>query len=411
MKTICKRVLVCVLAVLLLITATACSPSFKEPSAYLELPDHFNAGTDFPMRFFSSFDYPMVPDANGYYIFNASFLFYFDRESGISAPVCNRPECFHNGTTCNAYFSRGMNDLLQFYEGKLYVTVTERDENQNPSCWLYEVNPEDCTRSRICQMPYLAEESVRFFMHRGYLYIVSYEVAAYEGNSQELKPAFVVAERIALNELSEKSLTPELIFKHESYSFGMPYIFGNHLLVQYQQQGAIGLDFIWTDIDLNTLETETIAFPDLPNSAYIAFEREYEDKLIATYVDYNDYLKNDCTTRYYTYDLQAGTFEPFATLPDRGEGVYDLYAWDGENHCAFYLDKMHVAADKVSTQEFRVLDENFETKKQIPTDWDVYGFLPSDSDYTFFTIVEDNLVHLYAIDKRGEELKIVKVFE
>ncbi len=51
-----------------------------------------------------------------YFVSNFRIMFY-DRESGIVAPLCAKPECSHTSADCNAYFTGGS---LSFYDGKLY---------------------------------------------------------------------------------------------------------------------------------------------------------------------------------------------------------------------------------------------------------------------------------------------------
>lgn len=52
------------------------------------------------------------------YTCTGSFIMYMDKATGISGPLCGKPECLHNGSTCNAYVSRYA-DGLCIYEGKL----------------------------------------------------------------------------------------------------------------------------------------------------------------------------------------------------------------------------------------------------------------------------------------------------
>ena len=49
---------------------------------------------------------------------NEQRLMFYDKQSGVCAPLCGKPECDHTDYACNAYFSSS--DGLCLYSGKLY---------------------------------------------------------------------------------------------------------------------------------------------------------------------------------------------------------------------------------------------------------------------------------------------------
>ena len=91
----------------------------------------------------SDFEYRHIAESeNGYYFWermNAdqydTRLMFMDKESGRVVPLCNRPDCGHEGRECNAYFS-GLNigadgidkQYLQYYEGSLYAVGLSADD-------------------------------------------------------------------------------------------------------------------------------------------------------------------------------------------------------------------------------------------------------------------------------------------
>lgn len=382
---------------------TACTPSFKEPSVYEDLPEYYNPSTDYPMAFYEVAARSIAQTEKGYYFFQNMILYYFDKETSNVIAVCNRPECTHKTDSCLAYFPRDNDFFMQYYEGSLYLTVVEGETKLNQSYWLYKVDPNDCTRTKICQLPYGAQDGyLSCMMHRGYLYMCV----------NMFKDGEVVLSRIALNELSTKSLEPTLLYKHESKGFGKSYLFGTHYLFQYTESDNGYLKWHWIDIDLKTLETKEIALEEAEPESYLQFEREYEDRLIATYVNPNAYLADSRELIYYSYVPETGVFEPFVTIPDRGEGIYDFFSWDGKNRILLYMDISATSEDfPGSSQEFRIVDENYQTIKSIPVDYNLAAFIIGDADFSFFERIGERGLEIYAIDKRGEELKIVKVFE
>ena len=49
-------------------------------------------------------------------------LWYYDKASGLSGPLCAKPECMHNGLDCSAYFN---GRELCLYNGRLYTLNRE----------------------------------------------------------------------------------------------------------------------------------------------------------------------------------------------------------------------------------------------------------------------------------------------
>lgn len=49
---------------------------------------------------------------------DSSLLWYYDKASGLSGPLCGRPECMHDSKDCNAYFN---GRELSLYGGRLYI--------------------------------------------------------------------------------------------------------------------------------------------------------------------------------------------------------------------------------------------------------------------------------------------------
>ena len=122
----------CLLLIALLmcftILFTSCT-SFKEPSAYLDLPESYNFGTDYPSSFgYTALMTNFTPGEGGYYFFISNILYFLDEESLQIVPVCNRPECQHWDSACSGYCQRMRTGLLQYYEGKLYEDDRRGDE-------------------------------------------------------------------------------------------------------------------------------------------------------------------------------------------------------------------------------------------------------------------------------------------
>lgn len=81
---------------------------------------------------------------NGYYYWDEmnqtglGMLMYYDVESGQCVPLCNRPNCSHDDTECNAYFNRAGEagdyfdrTFIQYYDGSVYILGYDTDSYVN----------------------------------------------------------------------------------------------------------------------------------------------------------------------------------------------------------------------------------------------------------------------------------------
>ena len=95
----------------------------------------FDIGPDFEYQF-------VAESENGYYFWECQNsdqfyprLMFADKETGRIVPLCNKPDCIHEGKGCNAYFPEidvetdGVNkQYLQYYEGNLYAVGLSSDD-------------------------------------------------------------------------------------------------------------------------------------------------------------------------------------------------------------------------------------------------------------------------------------------
>lgn len=130
----------------------------------------------------------------GYYYWNGlNTLMYYDISSGLSMPLCNRPDCSHAGKDCNAYFDVVLEDAdntfsdswLQFVDGYLYIIGVDAKDYVS----LYKISADGSTREK-CMRLYRADfsspsgnssdmefSSPEVCIHRGYAYWIDRKAA------------------------------------------------------------------------------------------------------------------------------------------------------------------------------------------------------------------------------------------
>ena len=96
-------------------------------------------------------------------------MMYTDKATGISGPLCGKPECLHRDENCNAYVFRHLSPGfgLSIYEGKLYWV--------NGMAEITRMNPDGTSRETVCRIhgdPLKNTNNYRMLLfHRGYLYL------------------------------------------------------------------------------------------------------------------------------------------------------------------------------------------------------------------------------------------------
>ena len=367
------------------------------PSYYDDLPDAYNAETDFPTQFGVSTPMPPVmPAENGYYVKCGGWIYFVDKETLSAQLVCNRPECRHWDETCSAYF-HGQNDLFQYYNGKLYIDCVDQDDEGYETVNLYAFSPDDCTREKVCQLPYgLGSGSWYYAIHRGYLYMYT----GYNGK--------VRLERVALSELSEKSLSPELLYESDSSFVFAPYYLGNHVMFT-KWDGNSGQQInTLVDVNLKTLEANEFLLPDMKKGDN-AFVNTVQDHYFIIAMSDGSHPPEEYIyeTTYYTYDCQTGEIKKLIHFPDRGENLFSTLQCDGENLMDFYID-FYGTADPAD-QSISILDENNEVLRSLPVDFVVDGACGGDADFSFIGSKYQDPLVLYAIDKRDGKMELKEV--
>lgn len=112
-------------------------------------------------------------------------LYFTDLASGVTLPLCSKPECSHTDDTCNAYLAdSGQVYGLRIYDGKLYWLTVEISSNvyvhlnrMNLDGSAHEVvtTLDSETSKKLTRLHFTT-----WLIHRGYIYIGGYEYSATE---------------------------------------------------------------------------------------------------------------------------------------------------------------------------------------------------------------------------------------
>lgn len=117
-----------------------------------------------------------------------NMIHYLDKETGISGPLCGKPDCLHNGTSCNAYFFSA--EMLSLYDGRLYFV-----ERNYSDVTVYSMALDGTDRREMRKVDaklYPSTYRVTFvLLHRGYVYaaFIKNEIE----NGEEVSSSYVCA--------------------------------------------------------------------------------------------------------------------------------------------------------------------------------------------------------------------------
>ncbi len=112
---------------------------------------------------------------------------YVDKATGITGPLCGKPECKHNDETCNAY-TGGLLRGLYTYNGRLYWMDNDPDDGEAVA--LFSVAPDGTDRRKVTSLSRDlygtgSHSFTSFALGDGYLYygVVSWAVENGEVNN------------------------------------------------------------------------------------------------------------------------------------------------------------------------------------------------------------------------------------
>lgn len=173
--------LFCVLAAGLFLLSSCGKTEEKDTNSAVIAMESHEIGSDF--------EYQDIAESEiGYYFWECKCddhidprLMFMDKESGRVVPLCNKPDCMHDGKDCNAYFPEmfleqsGIDKhYLQYYDGNLYAVGLSPDNYVALFC-IKEDGSEWELSAKLYRTDYMATghwKSPEILIHDGYVYMV-----------------------------------------------------------------------------------------------------------------------------------------------------------------------------------------------------------------------------------------------
>lgn len=263
-----------------------------------------------------------------YYVLNGmNYIYYIDKATGISGPLCGKPECGHNGSNCNAYIS-GKAWGLAIYGGRLYWVSGSGDK------YIYSaaLDGTDRRKERTLERDLFPSSVVNPYIifHRGYAYLSclkqEIENGAEAGRDyicafplDEEEDAFTILDEIALS--GEYSNYAASRISIQPYGDEL-YILTDRLV--YEDSTKTSYDFEIRQWDIETREMESLySEKDSPLSSPSAMWVT-DDGIVFTRVSHelvDGAWVNE--THIYQYDFGAGEIRELSWLGTGNTGLAD----------------------------------------------------------------------------------------
>ena len=116
-------------------SASTASTTFAAP----ELTGLTGENADNNYLVYNNFECMSESDSVIYKLVNArTSIYYYDKASGISGPLCGNPDCNHTTQDCEAFIGSAM--ALQYYNGNLYFIAGDLNSSSGMWLWKADVN-------------------------------------------------------------------------------------------------------------------------------------------------------------------------------------------------------------------------------------------------------------------------------
>ena len=359
-----KKAVAAILCIVLsLFVLTACGSKGGKDQDNVYIPE-----TDYPLMYEAGFDGLFIAECEaGYYYLWGDYIFYADKETMESVPLCNKPDCKHTEEPdsekvyyCNAYLGgRSVLPFIQYYEGEIYTiegfnATEKRDEN----C-LVKISPDGSERERLTEVP----KNAVFAIHRGYFYSAINGDRGTDGG------------KIVRVPIDRPDAEPEVVFESEldSSAFYL-YAKGNYLLIVNwgnMDGGKTYYHRVYTH-NIQTGETMQLLREEEGSDGYpqpgiyysnddrLIYSKNYPIESINEPVMEENIL--------YTCDLNGENETVFQDLREKTDKFAVKISFDGTYYYEEWVNGM-LDEEQQKGRQFNVYDRDFHLLYQGNMDW------------------------------------------
>lgn len=201
--------------------------------------DQYIFGQDSQFSLSTNFDPGITQSEDGYYFCSGpslSYLYFYDNKTGLSVPLCNKPNCLHENETdvykiadCDAFIYNAK--YLKYYMNDLYFLSVEEDEKKEFRESIYKVSKDGTSHRRI----YISKEMIsNFQIHRGSIFFSASDAPILRGIGENNISTY----KLFQFELNKLGASPVLIAEESGVNadIGDIICYGNNIYYETQHQ-------------------------------------------------------------------------------------------------------------------------------------------------------------------------------
>lgn len=240
-------------------------------------------------------------------------LMFWDRQTGISGPLCGKPECDHDPDTltCNARIQSGFD--VSFYDGKIWFWSSDPTNWSAPKC-LWSVNPDGTSRQKVLELDEASEFNSDFhvYPHRGYVYCSGTVQLTVDGVPSERLHMF--AKALDTGETVEilDCTYPQSADLHYSIQWS-----GNNLYILKKANAETEI-FRW---DSKTRTLESLYFTDSTEISFVLSDIGISEDGKTLYIAASYYDNTAYVPALYELDLESRTLTRAFTMDEMGNSI------------------------------------------------------------------------------------------
>lgn len=322
--------------------------------------DTYIQGQDFPYQYSGctyEFGVSTVETEDGYYKLMNKFLYYIDKKTMKTTPLCGKTDCLHDKEKgkhleeCNAFVNSEDGYIYQ-YGDYMYFLSLEYNKTENAyENNLYRISMDASNREKVCK---LKEKKISLWMiHRGYVYYVT---------DKDKHNALM---RFSLDDSTHKAETvtvlknvynadPSELIAYGNYVYFYTLGFNKDIKNDLSDNWTKTMANCWVCYNIKTGEVKELFPEQVRNGETVKIVqniRFFKDKIITEY-SYMD-KKNEDGKSVYQFDLNGENKKKILELED----AMDCICAD-ENYLYVYNSWRDSVADGKEKPQMLVYDKD-----------------------------------------------------
>lgn len=365
------------------------------------LPD-YDADPSFIQFLTTGHDQALCQTEDTVYSCVGGFIMYMDKATGITGPLCGKPECLHNDSSCNASVSSSVHGF-RIYEDKLYW-VDSRSS-------VMQMNLDGTGRERVTSVGGVYENisnDATVVIHRGYVYVAG---SKHENIVEGKRMGSVTVNAHPLDGGDGFTVLDKMVDGYGAECVIKPV--GNDLyimLYSFDYEDKENYEGIFEQIEFYRWDSQTrqaeLIFNIQTSPEGLRFEKRSIHPVPGDGIYLQGYYRlrtgddsyaKDCVCK---YSFETGTFEEILWLDDEGD---QLFFWP-------IYTKGYIVAETNFNNEFRIYVYDYDLNllcRTEPIEGHYKHFMGADNEFIYYYCWAEHGKHCFAVPLDGGDVIVI----